>query len=95
MMNSQDVRVDQLEEIMKVTVKTQTDTLRVLKNIEARVEENSARLAEHSAILQEHSDRLEKLENLMTRVLEELVAIKEILAGPRGMGFILEPEDED
>lgn len=87
-MDTQEVRIDQLEEIMQVTFKAQTDTLRVLKNIESRVEENSARL-------DEHSKRFESLENLMILVLEELVAIKGILASSRGIGFAPEPDDGD
>lgn len=46
-------------------------------------------------IQQEHSERLANLEKLMTRVLEELVAIKEILASSRGMGFAPESGDSD
>ena len=55
--------------------------------------EHSKILREHSRILLDHSRRLENLENLMTRVLEELVAIKEILASSRGMGFAPESDE--
>ena len=44
-------------------------------------------------IQQEHSKRLANLEQLVTRVLEKLVAIKEIPASSRGMGFVPEPGD--
>ena len=59
------------------------------------LQEHSKILQEHSKILLDHSERLQNLENLMTRVLEELVAIKEILASSRGMGFAPEPDDSD
>ncbi len=99
---TQDARLNYLEEIMVSTAKTQTETLRLLKGISERVEQNSARLdaqaailTEHSEILMDHSKRLENLERLMTQVLEELVAIKEILASPRGIGFVPESDDSD
>ncbi len=57
------------------------------------LQEHSRILQEHSRILLDHSKRLGNLEQLMTRVLEELVAIKEILASSRGMGFAPESED--
>lgn len=44
-------------------------------------------------IQQEHTDRLDNLEQLMTRMVEELVAIKEILATTRGMGFAPEADE--
>lgn len=59
------------------------------------LQEHTSILQEHSTILLDHSKRLENLENLMTRVLEELVAIKEILASSRGIGFAPEPDDSD
>ncbi len=59
------------------------------------LQEHTQILQEHSRILLDHSKRLENLEMLMTRVLEELVAIKEILASSRGMGFAPEPEAGD
>ena len=94
-MEAQDARLNYLEEIMISTAKTQSETLRLLKGISERVEQNSARLDEHSKILKDHSKRLENLERLMTQVLEELVAIKEILASPRGIGFLPESDDSD
>ena len=59
------------------------------------LQEHTKILQEHSRILLDHSKRIENLENLMTRVLEELVAIKEILASSRGMGFVPESIDGD
>ena len=46
-------------------------------------------------IQQEHSTRLANLEELVGRVVEELVAIREILDSSRGMGFAPEPDDSD
>ena len=113
---TQKIRVKRLEEMMGTTLESQTATLRVLRDISKRVEENSALLdehskilkqhsiilmehtailKEHSAILKEHSTRLANLEQLMSRVLEELVAIKEILVSSRGMGFVPESDDKD
>lgn len=57
--------------------------------------EHSKILLEHSKLLREQSERLDNLENLMTRVVEELVAIKEILASSRGMGFAPDSDDRD
>lgn len=59
------------------------------------LQEHSRILKEHSGILLEHSKRLENLEDLMTRVVEELVAIKEILASSRGIGFAPEPAESE
>ena len=123
MIETQEIRVNRLEEMMGTTLESQTATLRVLRDISKRVEENSARLEEHSiilkqhsiilmehtailkehsvilkehsAILQEHSTRLANLEQIMSRVLDELVAIKEILAASRGMGFVPESDEKD
>ena len=123
MIETQEIRVNRLEEMMGTTLESQTATLRVLKDISTRVEENSARLdehstilkehsvillehttilkehsailKEHSAILKEHSSRLANLEQIMSKVLDELVAIKEILAASRGMGFVPESDDKD
>ena len=111
-MESQDLRVTRLEELLGVMVENQTATLRLLNRLNERVDdhalilkehsailkehsailkEHSAILKEHSAILKEHSTRLENLENLMSRVLNELVEIKELLAARPGMGFSPEP----
>ena len=115
MMEPQELRIERLEDLTRVAVNSQTDTLRVLRDHSARFDEHSAILKEHSRILNEHSEilkehseilnehstilnehtailkdhsaRLENLEKLMARVLEELVAIREILSSPRGMGF--------
>ena len=106
-MQSQDLRIGRLEELMGVMVENQTATLRLLHALNERVDghsailkehsailkEHSAILKEHSAILKEHSERLERLENLMSRVVDELVAIREILSSPRGMGFTPETGD--
>ena len=108
-LESQELRIDRLDKLIVVTVENQTATLRLLQKIDARVqehsailkehtailEEHSAILREHSAILREHSARLGNLENLGSRIVEELVAIKDILASPRGMGFTPEPENKD
>ncbi len=94
--------------MMGTTLESQTATLRILRDISTRVEENSARLDEHStilkehsiilmehtAILKEHSSRLANLERIMSKVLDELVAIKEILVASRGMGFVPESDDK-
>ena len=67
----------------------------VLKEHSVVLKEHSAILREHTAILREHSARLGNLENLGSRIVEELVAIKDILASPKGMGFTPEPENKD
>ncbi len=72
-METQEGRINRLEDIMETVVSNQTQILRIQQ--------------EHTLLLEEHSKRLENLEKLMSRVLEELVAIKEILASSRGMGF--------
>ncbi len=113
---TQEIRINRLEDLAMVTSKNQTETLRILqeqsKRLDAVVErldeqgltlqehtkillEHTKILQEHSRLLLDHSKRIENLENLMTRVLEELVAIREILASSRGMGFAPEPEDSD
>ena len=66
---------------METVVSNQTQILRIQQ--------------EHSLRLEEHSERLANLEKLMTRVLEELVAIKEILASSRGIGFVPESDNSD
>ncbi len=80
-MEAQELRVTRLEDIMETAVNNQTQILRIQQ--------------EHTLRLDEHSQRLENLENLMTRVVEELVEIKEILASSRGMGFAPEPTESD
>ena len=67
----------------------------ILNEHSATLKEHSAILKEHSAILKEHSARLGNLEKLGSRIVEELVAIKDILSSPRGMGFTPEPENKD
>jgi len=78
---AQDLRIARLEDIMETVVNNQTQILRIQQ--------------EHSMRLEEHSEHLLNLEKLMTRVLEELVAIKEVLATSRGMGFVPESGDSD
>lgn len=78
-MEAQELRIARLEDIMEMVVSNQTQILRNQQ--------------EHTARLEEHSQRLDNLERLMTRMVEELVAIKEILASSRGMGFAPEPDD--
>ena len=113
---TQEIRINRLEDLATVTSNNQTETLRILQEQSQRLDALIARfdkqdltlqehtkilqehtkiLQEHSKILQEHSKRIDNLENLMTRVLEELVAIKELLASSRGMGFAPEPIDSD
>ncbi|MCY3781315.1 MAG: hypothetical protein OXG78_13465 [Chloroflexi bacterium] len=75
------MRVSRLEDIVATVVSNQTQILRLQQ--------------EHSERLANVEHRLANLEQLMTRVLEELVAIKEILASSRGMGFVPEPDDGD
>ncbi len=108
-MEAQDLRINRLEDIMETVVGNQTQILRIQQEHSKRLDEQASILQEHTSILQEHtlilqehsmilldhSKRLENLENLMTRVLEELVAIKEILASSRGIGFAPEPDDSD
>ncbi len=105
MMEAQEVRMVHLEKIAVTTVETQTQILQLLKDLAPRVEEQAEILKQHTVILQEHSTRLTNLENRMENlegrvanlerltmhILEELVAIKEILAGPRGLGYASEP----
>ena len=101
-METQNLRINRLEELATVTADSQTETLRILQaqsqrldTVVERLDEQALILQEHSRILQDHSKRLENLEKLMTRVLEELVAIKEILASSRGMGFVPESDKSD
>ena len=94
-MESQDLRIARPEELMGVMVENQTATLRLLRTLNERVDEHSAILKEHSAILRDHSGRLENLENLMTRIVDELVEIKVILSSPRGMGFTPEADETE
>ena len=106
-METQDLRIDRLDKLIVVTIENQTATLGLLRSIEGQVNrhsailsehsailnEHSAILKEHSAILKEHSNRLSNLEDLVARIFEELVAIKDMLAAPRSMGFTPEPDD--
>jgi len=78
-LEAQELRISRLEDIMETVVSNQTQSLRIQQ--------------EHSKRLDEQSQRLENLEQLITRVLEELVAIKEILASSRGMGFVPDSDD--
>ncbi|MCY3798274.1 MAG: hypothetical protein OXG84_10715 [Chloroflexi bacterium] len=116
MMNTQDMRISRLEDIMETAVSNQTQVLRLQQEHSQRLdkvverlddhtlilqehlrilEEHSTILQEHSRILLDHSKRLENLEDLMTRVVEELVSIREILDSSRGMGFAPEPGDSE
>ncbi len=81
MMESQEMRISRLEDIMETAISNQTQILRIQQ--------------EHTMRLEQHSQRLANLEQLMTRVLEELVAIKEILASSRGIGFVPETGNSD
>ena len=72
-MEAQDLRISRLEDIMDTAVRNQTQILRIQQ--------------EHSDRLDEQSEPLANLEKSSTRMLEELVAIKEILASPRGHGL--------
>ncbi len=99
-MEAQDLRISRLEKMATVSADSQTETIRILQEqsrrldaVLERLDDHGLTLQEHSRILLDHSKRLGNLEQLMTRVLEELVAIKEILASSRGMGFAPEPED--
>jgi len=99
-METQDLRIDRLDKLIVVTLENQTATLGLLRSIEGQVnrhsailKEHSAVLQEHSAILKEHSNRLSNLEDLAAKIFEELVAIKDMLAAPRSMGFTPEPDD--
>lgn len=92
-LETQDLRIDRLDKLIVVTIENQTATLGLLRSIERQINEHSAILREHSAILNEHSNRLSNLEDLVARIFEELVAIKDMLAAPRSMGFTPEPDD--
>lgn len=69
---------------------TQEMRLRRLEDIKGTMVKNQTQILR---IQQEHSTRLANLEELMGRAVEELVAIREILASSRGMGFAPEPGD--
>ncbi len=82
--------------------KGQDEHLRILQEHTRILQEHTRILQEHSRILQEHSksqqdhsERLEKLETVSTRIVEELVAIREILTSSRGMGFAPDPGDSE
>ena len=68
---------------------------KILREQTKILREHTEILQAHSRMLLDHSQRLDNLEKLMARVLEELVAIKEILAASRGMGFAPEADDSD
>ncbi len=55
----------------------------------------TTRLEEQTSDSKDHSDRLENIENLMSKMLDELVAIKEILASSRGIQSVAESDDSD
>ena len=88
-LETQDLRIDRLDKLIVVTIENQTATLGLLRSIEGRVNEHSAILKEHSAILNEHSKRLSNLEDLVARIFEEVVAIKDMLAARRGAWALL------
>ncbi|MCY3978408.1 MAG: hypothetical protein OXG23_09945 [Chloroflexi bacterium] len=106
---TQEMRLRRLEDIMETAVSNQTQVLRLQQEHSQRLDkvverlydhtlilqEHSTILQEHSRILLDHSKRLENLEDLMTRVVEELVSIREILDSSRGMGFAPEPGDSE
>lgn len=71
---------------------TQEMRLRRLEDIMGTMVKNQTQILR---IQQEHSLRLANLEELMGRAVEELVAIREILATSRGMGFAPEPDDSE
>ena len=71
---------------------TQEMRLRRLEDMMVTVVNNQTQILR---IQQEHSTRLANLEELMGRAVEELVAIREILASSRGMGFAPEPDDSE
>ena len=74
------------------TQETQEMRLRRLEDIMETAVKNQTQIIR---IQQEHSTRLANLEELVGRVVEELVAIREILDSSRGMGFAPEPDDSD
>ena len=94
-LQEQSQRLDTLVERMDDQDLTLQEHTKILQEHTKILQEHTAILREQSKILLDHSKRLDNLENLMKGVLEELVAIKEILASSRGMGFAPEPADGD
>ncbi|MCY4063904.1 MAG: hypothetical protein OXG53_16145 [Chloroflexi bacterium] len=94
-LQEQSKRLDAVVERLDEQGLTLQEHTKILQEHTKILQEHTKILQEHSRTLLDHSKRLDNLENLMTRVLEELIAIKEILASSRGMGFALEPKDSD
>ncbi|MCY3834581.1 MAG: hypothetical protein OXG85_16325 [Chloroflexi bacterium] len=94
-LQEQSKRLDEIAARMDAQDLTLQEHTKLLREHSKILLEHSKLLREHSRLLREHSERLDNLENLMTRVIEELVAIKEILASSRGMGFAPDSDDSD
>ena len=88
MMDTQDVKIGRISDFKRTAPIDQTAILLLLRKLATRIDEQSAES-------KDTSERLENIENMMSQMLEELVAIKEILASSRGMGFAPEPEAGD
>ena len=87
-METQEVKVGRINTLNGSMLLDQTAVMLLLKKL-------SSCLEEQTSISKEHSDRLESLENLMSKMLDELVAIKGILASSSGMGSVPESDDSD
>ena len=87
-METQDVKVGRINTLNGSMLLDQTAVMLLLKML-------SSRLEEQTSISKEHSDRLENLENLMSKMLDELVAIKGILASSSGTGSVPDSGDSD
>lgn len=87
-MEKQDVKIGRINALKGATPVDLTAVMLKLQSLTSRLEEQTSDS-------KDHSDRLESIENLMSKMLDELVAIKEILASSRGIRFVPESDDSD
>lgn len=87
-METHDVKIGRISDFKGTALIDQTAILLLLRKLVTRIDDQSA-------VSKDSAERLESIENMMTQMLEELVAIKEILASSRGIGFAPEPEAGD
>ena len=87
-MEKQDVKIGRFNALKGATPVDLTAVMLKLQSLTSRLEEQTSDS-------KDHSDRLENIENLMSKMLDELVAIKEILASSRGIRFVPESDDSD
>ena len=87
-MEKQDVKIGRINGLKDATPLDLTAVILKLQRLTTRLEEQTSDT-------KNHAERLESIENLMSKMLDELVAIKEILASSRGIRFVPESDDSD